>query len=110
AAWSMIKYMTTTAGAREYMHATNTPVPHTGLLHEWMQQFHHQKPEDIKTVFDGSLKHGYLSIQNDLVAYDKIRNLITQELNPVLAGTAKAKDVMPGLDRKLERLLRRLKP
>ena len=92
------------------MLATNTPVPHTGLLKEWMQQFHHQSPADIKTVFDGSLKHGYLSIQNDLVAYNKIRDIITQELSPVMAGTAKAKDVLPGLDNTLGRLLRRLKP
>ena len=92
------------------MHATNTPVPHTTLLQEWFRQFKHQTPEQVKTVFDGSLRHGYLSIQNDLVAYDKIRNIITQELSPVMAGNAKARDVMPGLDRKLARLFRRLRP
>ncbi len=111
AAWELIKYLTTTAGAREYMHATNTPVPHTELLtNEWFRQFKTMKPEQVKTVFDGSLKHGYLSIQNDLVAYNKIRDIINQELSPVLLGTAKAKDVMPGLDEKLGRLLRRLRP
>lgn len=110
AAWQFIKYLTTTEGARQYMHATDTPVPHTPLLNEWFQQFKHQTPEEIKTCFDGSLKHGYLSIQNDIVAYNKIRDIINQELNPVLAGTAKAKDVMPGLDEKLARLLRRLRP
>jgi multiple sugar transport system substrate-binding protein len=110
AAWQFIKYLTTTNGARQYMHATNTPVPHTTLLQEWFRQFKHQTPEQVKTVFDGSLRHGYLSIQNDLVAYDKIRNIITQELSPVMAGNAKAKDVMPGLDRKLARLFRRLRP
>jgi multiple sugar transport system substrate-binding protein len=111
AAWELIKYITTTAGAREYMRATNTPVPHTELLtNEWFRQFKTMKPEQVKTVFDGSLKHGYLSIQNDLVAYNKIRDIINQELSPVLLGTAKAKDVMPGLDEKLARLLRRLRP
>lgn len=110
AAWEMIKYLTTTAGAREYMRATNTPVPHTGLLNEWFRIFKTMRPEDVKLCFDGSLKHGYLSIQNDLVAYDRIRSLIGNELNPVLNGQAKAKDVMAGLDSKLARLLRRIRP
>jgi multiple sugar transport system substrate-binding protein len=110
AAWEMIKYLTTTAGARQYMRATNTPVPHSGLLSEWFRIFKTMRPEDVKLCYDGALKSGYLSIQNDLVAYDRIRSLIGNELNPVLNGQAKAKDVMAGLDSKLARLLRRIKP
>ncbi len=111
AAWQFVKYLTTTQGAREYMKATNTPVPHTGLLQEWLKQFKTMKPEQLKMLFDGSLKHGYLSIQNDLVAYDRIRDIINQEFDPVLKGTAKAKDIAPGVDNKLHsRVLRRLKP
>lgn len=108
AAWEFIKYLTTTQGAREYMLATNTPVPHKQLLAEWIKQFKTMKPEQIRTVFDGSLKHGQLSIQNDLVGYDRIRNIIEQEFSPMMLGTAKAKDIAPVVDQQLSRLFRRL--
>ena len=50
---------------------------------------------EVSSNGTGALKHGYLSIQNDLVAYDRIRTIIDNEFSPVLAGTAKAKDVAP---------------
>lgn len=110
AAWKLIKYLTTTQGAREYMQATNTPVPHTELLAQWRTQFKNMKPQDVQAVFEGSLKHGTLSIQNDLVAYDRIRTIINNELSPVLSGQARAKDVAPIVDQKLAKLFRRLRP
>jgi multiple sugar transport system substrate-binding protein len=110
AAWKFIKYLTTTQGAREYMQATNTPVPHTPLLNQWRTQFKNMKPQDMQTVYDGALKHGYLSIQNDLVAYDRIRTIINNDFSPVLEGKAKAKDVAPQLDKALAKLFSRLRP
>jgi multiple sugar transport system substrate-binding protein len=112
AAWQFVKYLTTTQGAREYMQATNAPVPHSELLHEWLSQFKTMTPAQVKTVFDGSLKYGgtHQSIQNCLVAYDRIYNIVHSEFDPVMLGQAKVKDVAPVVDQKLQRFLKRLHP
>ncbi|GLV54229.1 sugar ABC transporter substrate-binding protein [Dictyobacter sp. S3.2.2.5] len=109
AAWEFIKYLTTTGG-RSFMQASGWPVPDTTVLPDWYKQFKGIKPEEIKAVFEGQLKYGQVSPDNLLIAYDRISLITTSELNPVINGQTKARDVMAGLDQKLGRLFQRLRP
>lgn len=110
AAWEFVKYLTSIDAARQYMQASGWPVPHTSLLPEWYGQFKGMKADDLKTLFEGQLKYGFLSAQNDIVAYDRIGAINSSEFDPVMSGKAKAKDVVAGLDQQLSRLFASLRP
>jgi multiple sugar transport system substrate-binding protein len=62
-------------------------------------------PKDMKSVIEGGMKYSTEDIEHLIVGSAEIHTLVTNELAPVFDGSKQAKDVTPGLSKKLNDML-----
>ncbi|MEM7531937.1 MAG: extracellular solute-binding protein [Chloroflexota bacterium] len=108
-AWSFVKYLISEDGARAYMEATNTPPTQTLLLEEWYSQFECMSPEDVKTVYEGSFRHGLESSNHMIVRHGEINSTWDNLLSPLWDDpTAVAAEVLPDVEAGVNEVLARI--
>ena len=75
-AWEFVKFLVSPEQAKLYSDTTGTPPTQTALLDGYYKQFEKcQKPEDMKTVFEGAFTHGRESSNHMMVQWDELHQI-----------------------------------
>jgi multiple sugar transport system substrate-binding protein len=109
-AYEWIKYLISTdVQIKSIELSGGNPPANQKAAETYFKSFEGIDPADIKKVYDGAIKYGYESYNHLITNYSQINDLFINELQPADNGDKKIKDVLPVVQEKLNKLLKRSK-
>ena len=106
--WQFLSYLASPSAQEGWMTLTGAPPARMSLAEKWYTQYPSMTPDEVKTVHLGALKHGQESPNHFLVRFDQLNQVVTSALDPVYNNTAKAADVLPDANNRLEAALKQV--
>jgi multiple sugar transport system substrate-binding protein len=107
-AWEFLKYLSSADVQRGWMQLTGAPPVRKSLAEEWYKQFPSMKPEEVKEVHLGALKHGRESPNHLLVKFDQLNQVVSSAVDPIVNNEKKAADALPEANKKLVDALKQI--
>jgi len=107
-AWTFLKYLVSPEVQTTWSKVTNAPPVRTSLLDSWYKQFPSMTPDQVKEVFQGSLKYGRESPNHLLVRFDQLDQVVGAALDPITNNKATAADTLPAANVKLIATLKQI--
>jgi multiple sugar transport system substrate-binding protein len=107
-AWTLLKYLVSPDVQTSWTKLTGAPPVRTSLLDGWYKQFPSMTPEQVKEVFQGSLKYGRESPNHLLVRFDQLDQVVGAAMDPITNNKQAAADVLPAANKKLTETLKQI--
>jgi multiple sugar transport system substrate-binding protein len=106
-AWEFTKVLVDPKdGAKSYMELTGVVPPAAELLPAWYEKMQARmswlKPEQLKELIEGSMKHGYESANHLLVGFSQMDTMVSAERQAIFLNSSTAAEVMPVIKQKLD--------
>lgn len=107
-AWTFLKYLASKEVQESWTKLTGAPPVRKSLLESWYKQFPSMTPEQVKEVFEGSLKHGRESPNHLLVKFDQLNQVVSSAVDPIVNNEKKAAETLPEANKKLIEALKQI--
>ena len=106
-AWEFMKMLVDPKrGGKSYMELTGVVPPAAELLPVWYEKMGKRmswlKPEQLKELIEGSMKHGYESANHLLVGFNEMESMVSSERQAIFLNKSTAAEVMPTIKKKLD--------
>jgi multiple sugar transport system substrate-binding protein len=108
-AWQFLKYLVSPAVQKSWSRATFTAPVRKSLLEDWYGSFSTMSSDEVKEVFEGSLKYGKESPSHLLVHFDRLNQVISAAVDPILNKKATAQETLPAANQKLIETLKEIR-
>jgi multiple sugar transport system substrate-binding protein len=107
--WAFLKYLVSPVVQKSWSKATFSPPVRKSLLEDWYAGFSTMAPDQVKEVFEGSLKYGKESPSHLLVHFDRLNQVVSDALDPILNKKATAQETLPAANQKLIETLQEIR-
>lgn len=84
-----------------------TPPANQKAVETYYHFFKNINPEDLRKVYEGGIKYGTESYNHLLADYTQIITIVNNEFSAIDIGQKSAKEVLPAVDKKVDKLLKK---
>lgn len=108
-AWQFLKYLISPDVQKSWSRVTFSPPVRKSLLEDWYKSFSAMPPDQVKEVFEGSIKYGKESPSHLLVHFDQLNQVVSEALDPIFNKKATAVETLPAVNQKLIEALQEIR-
>lgn len=108
AAFTFVKYLTTGAGQRSIALDLGAPPADSTLLSLWYQSFPTIDASVLEETYRGALEQAQENAASLLYGYGPMEDIYNQTTTTIIQGEKPARDVLPGVESKINLMLKEL--